>query len=64
MAAIEEDLLFAAQCLFMAENAPTADEQGEWRDLAKLWLRRAIETAEVEIARGESPKLLRASNHL
>jgi hypothetical protein len=54
MVAVDEYLLYAGQCLSMAESATAADEQAEWRDLAKLWLNRAMEIAEVEIARRES----------
>jgi hypothetical protein len=51
---IQEYLQYAAQCLFMAECAATADEQAEWGSLAKLWLTYAIESAEIEVSGRES----------
>jgi hypothetical protein len=56
MTRVEEYLLYAAQCRFMAECAFKADEQAEWRDLARLWLNRAMDSVEGEQAGQERPR--------
>jgi hypothetical protein len=43
---VEEYLVYANQCRLMAEWADKADDQVDWRNLAKLWYQRATEEAE------------------
>ena len=55
MARIEESLLFAAQCRFMAECAVTTEEHAEWASLAKHWLNEA--GMDLAKAKGETPAI-------
>ena len=49
---MNEHLRYAAQCVFLAETAPTAEERAGWADLARRWLRCALEIAEAEAEAG------------